>query len=316
MTSADYQRVAGWLALRFQNIQGPLYGLRVEYQFGFGGGSSMTPIQKPSPLSVLWRGGPTAASIAETLAQVSDPDMPVRYQPDPHGYAPVARLELSNVPVVLHSADPAPNVGVQPIGATPRWSWPNPMRDKGVARDSVLWQLPPDSGGVGEATVVRLPYDGIHDIHWRQEGFIVVDDEFTMPEYPSPDLQSLRRHCDEVADIRLRAAGDWSLDEADTWLEDQIRNPRGFGPAALTGVVFEDQCLLRWHRGLRILATQDRSRTPYWAAVSYLPSVIYGALIAVQDHHYPPSHLVVRAFGNQCDSHFDLHTDIATPAPR
>ncbi|MFJ4651127.1 hypothetical protein ACIP5Y_07615 [Nocardia sp. NPDC088792] len=313
MESADYRNVAGWLALRCQNIHGPLYGLRVEYVLGTDNWHR-SPIAGPIPLRVSWRGGPTAVAVAELLAAEPDPDMPIRYSPNPiDGPQLNASLELSEVPVVLHSVAPHPKTPTAPLGEDPVWKWPTPMADTGAARDSVIWQLPPTSDGIGEATVIRIPCDIIRDPYWSQNGLFVVDDEFTLPPHPTLDLRSLRRNCEQLADIRLRAADtSWSIEDADRWLDEELNGTRSRFPAALTAVVFRDRCVLRWYQGLRILAVKDNRSTGF-APTSYLPSAIYSAMACIEDHHNPPTQLVVHRFGDETPFQFDLRTDIALP---
>ncbi|NUS43406.1 MAG: hypothetical protein HOQ24_06935 [Mycobacteriaceae bacterium] len=231
ISSGDYQRIAGWLALRTQTPGGLLYGLRVEYVFGgyeglYGQSPWAQPAEQPAPLVMSWRGGPTAAVAAENLLDPPDPDTPATLHRDGRGYELTARLDLAGVPVKLCSVAPSASRRViPPIGATDTWSWPQPLQEIGVATDYVLWRVAPESGGVGEATVIRLPSvyqweDGGH--YWGETGYLVVDRAFQPDEHEPFDHQQLRRRCEQLADVRIRGAGDMSLADADAWLEDQV----------------------------------------------------------------------------------------------
>lgn len=314
----QYQRVAGWIALQCQRPGGLLEGCRVEMNFRGSSAHKATlgpAITKPASLSLYWRGGPTAATVSEDLAAINDPEMPVVADPPYSGGATdqiIAWTEIGGVKVLLSSVDPNPEARVPGICDEDVFKMPRPIEEHGACYSTVMWEVAPESGEVGEATVIELPTTVRRSRWWREEGHLVAHTEH--PEPLTPDRARDYRTAMSNADIRLRGAEpEWTIDDADEWLDAQMKGTPHLLPPQMAAVVLQNgDVLLRWFKGLRIHAVSTDS----WGPHRFVPSAVYSAILRDHDHMVPPEKLVVRGFGSSNrDGHYDLHTAEA-PASR
>lgn len=295
----DHQRVVGWLALTLQRSSGRLSGFLVEYTVTDSGGVELS-----------WRGGPLPADVAAIVVDAADLDLPVTMVKPASDVR--ADLLVGDVPVALVAYDPDPTAPAELLRAANTWSWPhNPLQTDGAALDKVLWHVTPDPGGVGVATVIRVPTSVRDQASWIESTHWVVHTEHTVPSYASPDKHLAWRRADQTASVRVRpAATDWTTDDADTWLDNDLLN-RSPSPS-ITAVVMHDRCLMRIRTGLRIEATvHDPAPAVPW---DFVPSTVLSAVCETDDRRQPPATVIIRPFGDiHGECRFRLATTLAIP---
>lgn len=282
VSDVDHQRVAGWIAL---TVQREFALSRARYR-----------VSDTGAVVLEWRGHPDAEDVSTMLVDAADPDMPVHPVAD---LSPMrADLVVGDVPVMLVARGPDHRTPPDPAGVRPGWSWLDPLRAHGAAADSVLWLLPPDAGGVGAATVLRIPVAVADHTHRNESTHVVVHTEHTPRD-------GLWHQVSDHASIRLRwVHPEWNAAETEAWLATAM--PRQ-GPS-VTAVMMGDRCVMRLSTGLRVEATADSPPSPPtpW---SVLPSAVLSALCHTNAHREPPAVLRVRHFGHG-DGRFRLTTAV------
>ncbi|UUV32280.1 hypothetical protein NQK81_02170 [Amycolatopsis roodepoortensis] len=265
----DQQRVVGWLALTLQHKTGLLDGPRVAYT-----------ITDHGTIELTWRGGPTAAAVADRLLATADPDVPVVRRREPGSDTERVRrdfVEAAGVPVMLTATDPRPHRDPSDwISKLPAVRAPQPMVEDGHAADVVTWELPPDPGGSGIAVVTRVPTPYLDNHTWTAPAETVVNVDHEFPPGAHDDRRSSWKHAVNTAAVHLRfVPDDLVTADADTWLT-QVHTSTWLRPEC-AAVVWHDRCLLQLSSGLRVDAVFDRF--PHLTGTSSrVPAVVLSAL--------------------------------------
>lgn len=297
----DQQRVVGWLALTLQHWSGPLDGPRVAYT-----------ITDHGTIELTWRGGPTAAAVADRLLATVDPDIPVTRPPrDSRPDTERVRrdfVEAAGVPVMLTATDPRPRRDPSDwISKLPAARAPRPIVEDGHAADVVTWELPPDPGGTGIAVVTRVPTSYLDNQSWTASAEIVVNIDHEFPPGAHYERRSSWKHAAKLAAVHLRFVPD-ELVTADAWLT-QVSTSTRLRPECVAAV-WHDRCLLQLSSGLRVDAVFDRF--PHLTGTSSrVPAVVLSALSHGVTHLAPhdaaaqaqllPAELHISRFGHGQD---------------
>lgn len=255
--------MAGWLALTLQRRCGPLDGPRTAYR-----------VTDHGAIELSWRGGPTAAEVADHLLRAADPDMPVTCD---------AQLSDSvvaaGVRVLLTALDPRPRSRSprDPIGALPASAAPRPIMDDGHAADIVTWELPPEPGGTGMAIVTRVPTSYTDALDWTAHATFVAATGYQPPPGAHPQRHIRWARALANADVHLRfATPKLAIADADAWLSMAVGHSRGITPLC-AAVAWHDRCLMRLQPGLRVDAVLATS--PHMTGVaSRVPALLLSAL--------------------------------------
>ncbi|MBQ0928611.1 hypothetical protein [Saccharopolyspora endophytica] len=279
--SADQERVLGWIAASVGHNGGPLSAAtRIAFDIDANG-----------CVSVSWRSGPTAASIASTLTETAGPELPVLVSTHLGDNSTVAHLTVGDVLVVLHAVEPDSGQRPRPVAERKETVWPSPLSEDGVAEHCVLWHYSPSYDlDTADATVVELPVGGRGP--WWSEPAVVV-------AHADHDLRTrAERNWRSNADIVLRRATTTTTTaEADEWLA-----------TATTERVGTEFAALLWRDGT--VRMQLTSRQASWRITARLntgrslhaPTALVPALVFAWIRQHPqrraPHRVHLRRFGD------------------
>jgi len=174
-------------------------------------------------VEVLWRGGPTAKAVADTLLTRMAPSGPVA-APDvtrPRENVTMADLTIGGVWVMLLSTDPDPDAQPYFVRDHPAWQWPDPISRDGVASAVVVWNHEPD-GQRAEASVLHIPVSA-------EPGgdFLLHDESAVLPPGAGAARNNVRSTGWIDAKVVLRSADPgWGVDDARAWAENQLHRFR------------------------------------------------------------------------------------------
>jgi len=151
--TAAARAVIGWLAM---TVQPMLDGARVHYRLTHTPETAAAPDAAGSvAVAMSWHGEPTAATVAEQLLALSDPEFPVTATTGLHDGdddPPAQWIRIGEIVVTLAATAPLPQIEeslpglstllkryfTPPPVTTSQWALPNPMETDGHATDTVL----------------------------------------------------------------------------------------------------------------------------------------------------------------------------------